>query len=1167
MYQIDEHVQLNFTDPKYKIIPGENENGEKQWTIAYNPTTDANGNEVSDFNYILRKPNVFSMDASVHNIRANIGCSLKSSVQDMQVVIFTVKVLVAVCAMSDGENSYLLICNRVARENELETNAALIAKYMNAAFSAIVFKGKSLNAETITADMVLDPPEPFTETGERAKSKLERAVPEQGQHTQYDYQSKTKSSLGFLGGMVSINATGTEFACRSLDDSMYGEPELNAIYERAVAADTNKTDLADRASVLSQLFYTSPEGFDGAHDRKSEIAEGQIQRAYMYDALRSFGWTLAAYCASKNMKPADADFTLLSEVIAFVNKYKHLNFKPNTYLKTLCGGDDIHDYYIPNGVSQADRRALINRAKLNAGDQATHVYSLEGYRSDLEYLWPAMLTIAKELYSDRNEDEALEGDTADILYAWCACAVGSRGPFYTEDGPVNNMFEHPLAEDSWEMQFARQMEEERKKHSAEWMNAHARDLNRGAAILFRDKKFVFDAYFEGDDRLHVVEKLTAKGGLERSAVSGQTDYLVCDPKTAGDSKIRGIKEQRAKGRCLSTKIVLVDDFLKALGYTPAKQEDTVARKQQAAKAQIMEAKAALDKLLNIGSTAEQEKLPKEASLKLVYRNGLKYENQDYEMDIPEGFILNKEKDGRDFIAFLPGEEDPDNADLAKVQILPGTVTKLPSALATAEGYSALLKALMSSIPGANYFRSNETIDYVREDLPGVIQIGTENNYINAQAMVVLDDSSIKMIRITFSDVPEGEQKQYQTIIRMILDHMRSKRPVSLAELPDSERFLNATLDNVLETEWEDLVDKHLQEIGTVFNVNANAAVSAHKAGENVAKTKRRLQTAVDTAAEQKDRLIERCCRTFCAQSKKNSSNPALQGMKIMIDTLMGNPEFTISTGDAILRAVCPNIERYKAQIRQACTTTPIQAERTRKEDSASREELNARMLGSMKAPISGLSSTLTQIANQKEASAAEAKRKAEAEAKCKAEEEARRKAEEERKKREETRKKAEEEAKRKAEEEKKRKEKERRIAEEKKEEARNKAKAAYHSQYDSQKKQKADLENELRQTTEKLTAKRSEAVTVNTSNFIPALAVSLILVGIVILFSAHGTEKLFGVALATPGILILTARLRKSGARKKELIALENTKADLQRQIDQIGSIPTEEDYIRTHTK
>lgn len=126
----------------------------------------------------------------------------------------------------------------------------------------------------------------------------------------------------------------------------------------------------------------------------------------------------------------------------------------------------------------------------------------------------------------------------------------------------------PFAGPDWEEQWKQQREEYERKAAKEWLAAHEKELDRGAKIVFADKKFVFDGTPDAELFEEVLAKLAKKGGVHRSAVSGKTDYLVCDPRRAGESKLRNLKEQRVKGRCKDTKVVLAEDFYRALGYDP-----------------------------------------------------------------------------------------------------------------------------------------------------------------------------------------------------------------------------------------------------------------------------------------------------------------------------------------------------------------------------------------------------------------------------------------------------------------------------------------------------------------------------------------------------------------------------------------------------------------------
>lgn len=108
--------------------------------------------------------------------------------------------------------------------------------------------------------------------------------------------------------------------------------------------------------------------------------------------------------------------------------------------------------------------------------------------------------------------------------------------------------------------------EERAARAAQWLEEYESHIDRDAVIEFPGKKFAFTGLSGWLSKvrtdLNVVEEIQARGGLNRSAVSGQTDYLVVNPEGAGYGKIEKALEMKAKGKSL--KIVLLEDLEKCL---------------------------------------------------------------------------------------------------------------------------------------------------------------------------------------------------------------------------------------------------------------------------------------------------------------------------------------------------------------------------------------------------------------------------------------------------------------------------------------------------------------------------------------------------------------------------------------------------------------------------
>ena len=109
----------------------------------------------------------------------------------------------------------------------------------------------------------------------------------------------------------------------------------------------------------------------------------------------------------------------------------------------------------------------------------------------------------------------------------------------------------------------------RAEKEKKWLSEYADDLTLNPQINVKDNLFVFSGVEVFMKEWPAIKrKLTRMGGIYRTAVSGKTNYLVCNPVYAVDSGVRHVKEQWAKGKKIE--IVLLDDFLKAINYTPKK---------------------------------------------------------------------------------------------------------------------------------------------------------------------------------------------------------------------------------------------------------------------------------------------------------------------------------------------------------------------------------------------------------------------------------------------------------------------------------------------------------------------------------------------------------------------------------------------------------------------
>lgn len=426
---------------------------------------------------------------------------------------------------------------------------------------------------------------------EVGKEYLTRVTPDEELYPHYD-SVRSAGGLGFLGASVVVNSSGTEYEFipfRNAADNDEAEEDMKALYNRVIAKDTESYDLHEKAKEMQKLFHVNESAFDPRHDRECELEEGYMHRAYMMSGLRSFAWTLADYCKQHDCTPEDIDNTIASRIANFVANEDWLNYDGDTYCQGLCSGSDLHVYFVPDGVTQADKKKLLpskedkDRVKQmkekfpSYREILSEVHSLNALRKDLAYIYPAVKVLWDSLEEERDYDEALLGNEADIVYAWCALALAAKEPFFTEDGPMSCFFSQPVDEAAQQARWEAEEAERAEEAAEEWMRKYEKYLEDDPVINFNGSIFVFSGlaghWAEKDHP--TVQKVIEKGGQYRSKVSGLTNYLVVNPGYAGQSKIVAVMEQLQKGK--NVKVILLEDLEKALeGKTPSKKASSTS---------------------------------------------------------------------------------------------------------------------------------------------------------------------------------------------------------------------------------------------------------------------------------------------------------------------------------------------------------------------------------------------------------------------------------------------------------------------------------------------------------------------------------------------------------------------------------------------------------------
>ncbi len=432
----------------------------------------------------------------------------------------------------------------------------------------------------------------FTSGGE-GKASFTRAVPDEELYPHYKSVLSLTAGPAAWGLTVAVNTAGTQYAflpLRDIAENAANDSNIRKLFRRIVDKDTKPYKIYEKAIEMKELFRVNPSAFDPTCDRECEIEKGMLKRAYMLSGLRSFTWTLADYCQKYNCTPETIDNRIPSQIVDFVAGTNWLNYDGNTHCCGLCSGSDFNVYFLPDGVTKADKQELlpseeerekVRQIKKNFPQftgSLNEAHSLDELRKDLEYVYPAVRILWEKLAENRNRDKPLDGDEADVVYAWCTLALAAREPFFSQEGPDECNFEQstttrktiesPQRKESSQTEKTTENLPKERITAHEWMKQYGEYIEYDPMILFVGSIFVFSGLTgRMAEKDHpVVKQVLEKGGQYRTRVSGVTDYLVVNPDGAGRSKVLAAIEEKEKGKPI--KIVRLEDLEKVLKKAP-----------------------------------------------------------------------------------------------------------------------------------------------------------------------------------------------------------------------------------------------------------------------------------------------------------------------------------------------------------------------------------------------------------------------------------------------------------------------------------------------------------------------------------------------------------------------------------------------------------------------
>ncbi len=916
MDYFDEHLAFDLPED-YMVEHNEDEDGNETFKIQ---GLEEIGNDgASSWKYSFSVENgdynnsPFQASAApiTFEVPGQLECRGLSLTKEYSVAFMTFTGFAIVLYLRHDDHLYVLKSSHVF-SNEIDHEAmAEWVDSLNQVLDSIRIDGLSGDFDPITPELLTSNIRNVDEMSSD-DSAFPIATPANDQHSHLSFHSSTKNLLSALGGNVRINQTGTEYAFNRigdvapldiLADEKEKQSSIQKLLRRIEAAGESDFDLSETALSMSQLFRVTYEAFNPSDDREQEITSGLIRRAEMYDGLRSFAWTLMAYCEKEEISPVDVDFDTLQRLTAFIQSRNYLNYKADSFCPTLCSGDDCHIYFIPDAVSKNDKKQFSEFT----GADAARMKSLDALRKDLRDIFPAIQTIYSNLADDRDPDEPLVNDVADILYAWCSMTYAARESFYSDDGPMNCMFAHPDEKNHWQERVKRGMLQEEIENRKSWLNKYQKHLTKNPSIQISGKSFVFTGVSHLDEWSTIQEKLKEQGGIRRTTISGKTDYLVCYPSQAGDSKLNQAFAQQQKGSGIQ--IILLDDLLKVLGLTIQTPEEQ------------------LEKLLpkKSSTTAQQSDIDL-SSLNIeqpTYSQGLKADGDGYWMEIPDGFVIMPGAENRDFVAYRSESELTNYAD-AKFIIFAGQQHaaesinhfRLPVEFSI---YSDIGGRKMSMLAGHEI----KIVPYERKDLPGTLYVMHDRGctHINASLYV---DGHTQGIRFQISGIKKKERAAYEQIVRTILEHMYASKPVQMLNDLDDKCFIESKVGTDGFTEWVNTIGEYNTHIQLARSFGQSTLInefeqSQSNGTDDYKAFKSNLQSMLQKVSKQAEIALAQAEVVYALRRSETADEDQLQSAKDAILTLIDltRQELTLNgecVNTELLLAESEYAERVKARL-------------------------------------------------------------------------------------------------------------------------------------------------------------------------------------------------------------------------------------------------------------
>lgn len=345
-----------------------------------------------------------------------------------------------------------------------------------------------------------------------------------------------------------------------------------------------------------------------------------------------------------------------------------------------------------------------------------------------------------------------------------------------------------------------------------------------------------------------------------------------------------------------------------------------------------------------------------APYEFTYHDGIVAECEDYSIAIPDGFLLEKGKDGRDFVAWLPGEES-DTLEDARISLFAGQlntneINKLQDHMKDPELYAAIIRASQWAMKSQTD-RLLGTSEMGHIPLVGDVCGSYLYNSYNYQIMLGFP-SGIKQMRMLANDLGSNQETYHQALTEWVAT-LKLKDKFPAPENLDSEEFLPLTKKSL--ENWNEAADRAFQRISGIQNMNMQARIKQFQYDQQYGnESATLLRKDIRSIAENALPSVEATCKSILAFLKRACSaepgNPLLLDLYEDAASLLNYLTIEFNLDNSKIKVESPHRDQLIAQLElpeiialkkerdrlEAEKRAAEEAERKRKEEERKRQE-------------------------------------------------------------------------------------------------------------------------------------------------------------------------------------------------------------------------------------